>query len=774
MLADFRPRAFQSVCRASGGLAVGVWAVLMPAQAADYTPVFRELQRIQNNQLEQERIKQQNLEREIQQESARQQAVAEEEARKRAEAIEQKRRNERAEAVATSPPDAYRDYLPLHRDLLTRSEAPPPDRAIEISPRAGMTFSDDERRVAYVDREGQLVVEDLMSGQRIVFPMANPQKTLSSTVQWRGDYLLLSKEGPDSLELFDSNGRSLKSWTGMKGYFAGGRASPGMKLILFSGEPSAEGGWSQVSVYDVVSGKETSVDFGSSQRIHSSRVRKDASLELLTEGSGRFSYYVDGRNVSQFKGNVGMAWRFFLDVPYAISYSYSGDKAAYLWALNDGRLLCLIGHGDYSAFFQFDSDIFYSAYPAGRFSLSSCQFSSMGSPSARLTRFKSALILDDGDAGKVDVVEPGGNQIVKSFSVSRGRWFDWYLDGVEVLLRADTDEYKRLEAYSLVSGERILDLTVSDNESIYGSALPKGGWVLGRVFYGLGDGRRQEYRLWRVASLVNSGLNQLLAQSRKDRFESAEAFRKRVAGLRMPYEMRVELGEYDADQGRFQARWRGASLSIPVAPEVARKFGDARTATLRGKLQVLDDQFFRLADASIVQPDGGLVSLPQPAHFPGKPAVRMTATDKDEGMASPVASPFTGPAVASCAGSLAEIGRRIPAFSAPELASIRREIVGMSIPTIWASAKEQGYDASRAADAARQQAFAQDKVAREAAVTAGQTDAGSGSIEKAKAGTLPLNFACSGAHGNAVCAYLINTWSAMASREVAQRIASCR
>ena len=125
-----------------------------------------------------------------------------------------------------------------------------------------------------------------------------------------------------------------------------------------------------------------------------------------------------------------------------------------------------------------------------------------------------------------------------------------------------------------------------------------------------------------------------------------------------------------------------------------------------------------------------------------------------------------------CAPSLDYLAPQMRPYSDPNLAALRAEILGSSVSGMLAEVKAQGGSAQSAVGASNRQAEEFEKTAREAADSANQTDGGPGnSIRSVDNGTLPLSWSCNGMHAAAVCAYIINKWGALMSRESARQFA---
>lgn len=116
----------------------------------------------------------------------------------------------------------------------------------------------------------------------------------------------------------------------------------------------------------------------------------------------------------------------------------------------------------------------------------------------------------------------------------------------------------------------------------------------------------------------------------------------------------------------------------------------------------------------------------------------------------------------ACDRNLMHLASRLPNYTHPTLANVRNAV--LTSPLQKQSAQSALQDAANA-----------EQSAAAAARTANSTDGRSGltNVQRVDNGTLPLSWPCEGIHANAICAYIIHKWEALAYREIAAMATSC-
>lgn len=236
------------------------------------------------------------------------------------------------------------------------------------------------------------------------------------------------------------------------------------------------------------------------------------------------------------------------------------------------------------------------------------------------------------------------------------------------------------------------------------------------------------------AFTTNTNLNEFLESSKKDSYETTDTWRKRIGALSQTHRISADLGDYDADQGRFEVRFRGVPMSLPLPPDVARQLAGAKTVDLEGELKVLDANFFELANAKVLLPDGKTHSIVTKA----------------------------------CPKTLAEL-MDVRHYQHPRLASLRKQILDTSVADTLMKARNAGFDRQAAIQATEEQGDRYIEEAQRIAATKNPAIA----ADLRNVGKLPLNYDCQGPKNEPVCRYIEQTWRAMAAEAMAGAMA-CR
>lgn len=144
------------------------------------------------------------------------------------------------------------------------------------------------------------------------------------------------------------------------------------------------------------------------------------------------------------------------------------------------------------------------------------------------------------------------------------------------------------------------------------------------------------------------------------------------------------------------------------------------------------------------------------------PATRATSNMVATTQPSDSRNSYSVARTGACGRNLMHLASRLQNYTHPALANVRNAVLTSPLQ------KQSAQSALRDAAAAEQSAAS-------AARTANSTDGRSGltSIQRVDNGTLPLSWPCEGIHANAVCAYIIHKWEALAYREIAAMATSC-
>lgn len=126
-----------------------------------------------------------------------------------------------------------------------------------------------------------------------------------------------------------------------------------------------------------------------------------------------------------------------------------------------------------------------------------------------------------------------------------------------------------------------------------------------------------------------------------------------------------------------------------------------------------------------------------------------------------------------CEKNLAYLSNRLPLRSPPEIGNIRDEIVKSDLHSIMLAINKEGVSPDKAIEQNLLQAAEYDRTTQDALKTAAQTD-GMGITQaqfsnQITSGTLQVN-SCDGVRNAALCAAIINSYGAIASRAVAANL----
>jgi hypothetical protein len=237
-----------------------------------------------------------------------------------------------------------------------------------------------------------------------------------------------------------------------------------------------------------------------------------------------------------------------------------------------------------------------------------------------------------------------------------------------------------------------------------------------------------------------SSLMSLMSLLTRDAYETTDAWSKRVDDASLVQEIRVVLGVYDPDAGRYpEAQFNGTVLDLRLPPAAARQLRDEAEVGLQGRVRIFDASHIELVGPQLVKRDGSRLPLTTP--------------------------------VTSCVTDLANMGPSMRAYSHPRLADLRARILTTRIDDILDKALAQGFTPEAALAATRKQA---EVYAQEAQQVVNDIEPNArNDLDRAVGDKLAVGYNCDGAGGGQVCLFLERAWQAKASREVAKAL-ECR
>lgn len=699
--------------------------------------------RLQQEQLELQRKRMQTAEQERQQ---AQQQVKEAEQR-----ALQGERATRAEAEKTkrieeqTPPDAYSGIIAIHRDALKPAsvDQPPlmtiPDFAL---------FSPDGTKAVWTEASKTLKLWDI--ARNTVRSIVTPQAGEISYANFVGnDALAVQVSEPQwSAILIDLEGRVVRNWPTITHT---GHADDHTFTVRHSEKGEIK--TTKIGLFDAKGVAISELELRGMD-VAANQARADGFHVIARDGDGQdVHYFRNGQLIRQFSGDSRRreyskpfySFLFQSDnaTPYAVS-TMTDDSRFMLWDLAQGRLVCsgTKPETDYSPFTwpEGGARIILHSSPPAAVDPANCTVQIIGSPGDRLSWGKDRAFLANPATGRISEIDPVSFQVKRTFDTGLSRsaagdnkpYMYAYADTENPgILIVGLNQYGKRDVIQLhddASGQLLAKVPAWGR-------LAKGSDYVQRVDHEkIGDRHVTTTRIWKRSSLFNRQYDAFLKNVAKDPFETTGAWNKRVTSLRLTHRIALDLDEYDADQGRFDVRFRSVPMSLPLPPDVARQLAGAKTVDLEGELKVLDANFFELVNAKVLLPDGKTHAIVPKA----------------------------------CPKTLAEL-LALPSFQYPRLATLRRQIHATSVADTLEKARNAGFDRQAAIAATRNEVDRYtEEVQRIAATKDAVVAADLSIVDK-----LPLGYACKGPKGETVCRYIEQMWRAMAAEAMAGAMA-CR
>lgn len=736
-------------------------AVSFPAQATDWNAVSRGLNqmgqqlqtyseqqrrreqeqerlRLQQEQLELQRQKIQAAEKERQQ---AQQLVRDAEQRviqgERAASAEADKAKRLAEQT---PPDGYSGRIAFHRNALKRASVNvPPLMTIPNTAH----FSPDGTNAVWIE-VSQGVIKRWDMTNNMIRSIAVQRQGKFSNPHFVGNNAISVQIGhPDwSALLIDLEGQVVRAWpTNTHTGYANDRS--------FTVTQVEEGKATKISLIDAKGAMMSEVDLRGVEK--GADQATDDGFHVITRKGRDVQYFRDGQLIRQFSGDSRRHptneyqtpfYSFVHQTPSAKPYAVStmvDDTRFMLWDLDQGRLVCtgIKPEKDYSIFIwpEGSTRVFLHSSPPAAVDPATCGVQIIGGPGDRLSWTKERAFLANSSTGRVSEIDPVSFQVKRSFDTG--------------LSRAPSGDH---EPYMFANTDRRDPKTLVVTLGQYGKPSVtqlhdvESGRLIATVPTWTPVAKTSDYvyrsdwgdvmttRIWQRSALFDPQLDSFLKSAAKDGFETTETWRKRVAALGLPYRIALELDHYDADQGRFDARFKGVPMRLPVPPEVARTLAGAKTVELEGNLKVLDTDFFELADAKVLLPEGKVHTI--------VPKV--------------------------CPKTLANYFQ-LRAFQHPRLAALRKQILATSVTETIDKARRAGFDRQTAITATLEQRnLYADEGQQIAATKDPEVASDLRNIDK-----LPLDYSCRGPKKEPVCRYIEQMWRAMAAEAIADAM-DCR
>lgn len=732
----------------------------LPAAASDSAAVLRGLQQIQSIIEKSERDAARALEAQERQEAAemqRLQALQAQEAKQKQAREAETRRARDAELAALTPPASWSGNLVVHRRLLQAAPSDPQQPSFSIAGTDTVSIASDGGSLVYLAEDRRLILRELPSGrERVLRSDLNRDSWYSPSLPDGSRTLLLY--GGNGAELMDLQGGRLQQW--LEADVSAWASERGIVVTKQQVYPERFCRW--VAHHDVRTGQvlqRLSLNPQAERCI--ARVNREGQLDVLAMDGDTLTHYVGGQQAQRFRGdsrrgdsNTHLVYNFIGELPYAVSYLHASEpngEPYRVWDLAAGKLLCEIPRGNQGLLTATPEGDAYITTPPALVKLPSCESTLLAhngtlsiegglafqyQPGEVLVRTLPDLAVKHRLA--VGVADKQGGVALRRLPgqpryLAVGPW-QWNAQEGDVTEFFDLEEGKRAQA---LPGA----LSISGPYTVLGKR-------------GFRSGEETSSRFWKVSlgDTRPDTTQTFLAALKKDKYETAAEYRARTRALSAPFEMDVQVRDYNAEAGHFVGEWRGVPIGIPLPAVQARRLDGISPLTIKGQLAPVDEGFLELRDASIQLPDGGSLPLPRK---PLPPRAGATAADTPAAGVRTATSPAPKKQQATgCKSTLAHLAPQLRPYTDPLLAEVRQAIIGSPVQR-------------EAADTAQQSAVQAESSAAEAAQTARDTDGGGNSIARVDAGNLPLNWSCEGIHASAVCMYIAHRWEALAYREIA-------
>lgn len=751
------------------------WAALQRGFEA-LRPLAQQMDRDSENRRRQQEQDEARKEAERQRKAAAEAQAKAAEAQKIREDLAKREADTQRENALLSPPPEWAALPVIHRRILDRKASGGQGGADqEFSTKSKVAFSTDGQRAAYVNSKGDLVVRKLPSGVEQVV-RKNVVLQDSSLFHFVGSELIQFKpDWKEPGELFDFQGNTIQSKYGTAADYHG-------RIVVTEYEKNKSESMCQgVAEYDYRGTLVSRLDLAGQGYTSCQPIfHKTPQLEVITlNKNNEVSRWVADQKIQSFKvsgpGRIDALplGREYVQTSHYRDYTY---EEVGIWDTQTGKKLCTLPG---VAMLGSEAGHVYVSGAASIVDVRTCKTHPIGVGS--ITSFDEDYVtIYDESTGVISVLNSKSLQQVRSIETKRtGKMVVRRPKGADVV-------YIGPNFYGNKAGGTTI---VYDIKS--GAALKEvPGWLSYYGDYTVDDAQVPDNTVHTVKAWFlrptpaasSSELQKFVEILKRDKYETSSEYRKRAEKASLPYQLDIDVKDYHADGSYFEAQYQGVSFGVPMPPAQARKLDGQARLTVSGQLRMLDEEFMIMRSATIKTADGTTISVPEskvPARRTpvgaAEAALKSSAQPASAGGASGVGQVMaikTGnKAAGSCSGNFGYLASQLPAFTDSSLATARSTLLSQNIETLATELKGHG----RTVSALEEPIAEGERVAAEAEQTAIQTYGGSGpsSIQKAKNGTLPLSFQCTGIHNSAVCAYIVNKWSALFYREAKARLSHC-
>ncbi|GJG98187.1 MAP7 domain-containing protein [Cupriavidus pauculus] len=754
--------------------------VMSPAGATDWAALQRGFEALrplaQQMDRDSENRRRQQEQEEARKEAERQRKLASEAQAKSAEAQRVREDLARREAATQrenallSPPPEWAPYPVLNRRVFERKATLGPNAAIQVTARSQVAFSDDGSLAAYVNGRGEFVLRKLANGEEQVLRSDFPLDDIYFFQILGNRFIATSGTNP---EVFDLTGKSLAASYRQSAAMVGNR----LVVVDYANTGGLTSACKSVSEFDASGALLSRVDV-SAEGYAACHVSTESTSQVQfiaqSKDSGAIHYYVGGVKVSAVN-TAGTHISPLADgMAAAYRYKDATSEGGELWDLRAAKKLCdlpkdTILWGRKGRLLQWK--------PAAVLDPASCGLTSLRSGNVTSIDDDYVTTFDE-DAAAVSIFDTKAMQLVKRITVPKsGKMAARRLKGTSTV--AVGPAYFGNESGGVT---QVYDIKT-------GNLLQEApGWLNHTGAVTSDDIKADKNtarttKIWRLQTqTANADFTKFVESLKRDKYETSAEYRKRAEKASFPYQLDIDVKDYHADGSYFEAVYQGVSFGVPMPPAQARKLDGQARLTVSGQLRMLDDEFVIMRNATIRTADGTTVAVPEtkvPARrTPSgageatlKGGMQLASAGANGGAGGAMAVKTGGKAAGSCTGDFGYMASQLPAYTDSNLATIRSSLLSQNVMSLAAELKGQG----RTVSALDEPIAEGERVAAEAEQTANQTHGGSGpsSIQQARNGTLPLSFQCTGIHNSAVCAYIINKWSAQFYREAKARLSQC-
>lgn len=743
-------------------------------KATDYAALQNLFQQLQPlaKKIDEDRAERNRLEalRQQQEQEAANRKAAQEAEQSRQQFAAQKANLAQQIAELSAPPE-WRNLPIFHKKLLDSSVNSMTQAGFSITAisRIHSNYSPTSNKIAYITPQNDLVIFDITTQNETIIKKVD---SIPDTIYFIGEQsLLLSSYGQNKkTELIDLKGNILKIWNNKDGIVS--PAGENLTYILVQDSSYyPKQVCNKIELFDAQGHLINQLDF-TGQSIEHCAINYTAfpSLKIIASQGRTVFNYQNGQLVSKFSAEKDHTYSPFSE-QYAYSTNYSKEQQPiFLWDIQQGKKLCEISQKNANYLFTLKDKIF-SWSPATTIDPIQCRTIPFeNSTSSYITKVNDQyLALFNRITGELSLIDSSTLQPKWKITTSYrnlGESSSPYIQQLKssnllAISPQNMEEKSITQVYNFETGKFVQEF----KGFIFGQNLVK-AYVKNE--YQQQSGTPRIYQIWQITPTATSVPNpqKILQALIKDKYETTTEYQNRVKNISYPFSMTVNVQDYNADQSAFSVVWKGIPMGIPLAANEARKLDQYSTFDLKGSLSPIDENFLMLKNSSIQLENGTSIPIPN-RNIPVKQQ-NTHQTQTTQNTAIPLSTSSSAKPVA-CGGNFQYLASQMPNYTDPTLANVRNKILNQSVSQLLADLRRDGATLEQMP----QQISEIERAAAEAAITADQTDDGSGDIQRVKNGTLPLNWKCEAIHSSAVCAHITYTWVAQQMKETAKLMQQC-